>query len=152
VTDAPERRRPRWDPDERGIGVGDARAHLEHIDRLREAAATPGWVAEDPGSHLGPHLERAVAAGSSWVITGMTTAPDGTFVVDLRWAGPAVPDRRTVRAAAYELIGSVAEASSVVHERGGPDGASFDAVTGTLDGDSSFAAHGHTLRLRTTVG
>ena len=102
---------PRWDPDDRGIGVGDARAHLDHLDRLRDAADTDGWVAEDPAAHLLPYLERAVPAGSGWAIDA-TTDHDGAFVVDLRWTGEVGPDRQTVRAAAYALIGSVAGVAS----------------------------------------
>ena len=141
---------PRWDPDDRGIGVGDARAHLDHLDRLRDAADTDGWVAEDPAAHLLPHLERAVRAGSGWAIDA-TTDHDGAFVVDLRWTGEVGPDRHTVRAAAYALIGSVAEASTLIHELRGSAGPEFEVVTGLLAADTTFATHGHTLRLRFTV-
>jgi hypothetical protein len=150
VTDASDRpgtRPPRWDPDDRGIGVGDARAHLDHLDRLRNAAGTAGWVAEDPAAHLLPHLERAVPAGSAWALEAATD-PDGTFVVDLHWTGDIAPDRGMVREAAYWLIASVAESSTVIHERPGPAGPVFEIVTGMLAADTRFATHGHTLRLR----
>jgi hypothetical protein len=153
VTDEGDRagaRRPRWDPDDRGIGVGDARAHIDHLDRLRDAAATDGWVAEDPVKHLLPHLEGAVPAGSDWAIDA-TTDPDGTLVVDLRWTRHVGPDQQTVRAIAYALIGSVAEASTVIHQRPGAAGPEFDIVTGLLADDTEFATHGHTLRLRFTT-
>lgn len=140
----------RWDPDERGIGVGDARAHLGVLDALRRAAVQPGWVAEEPESHLLPHLVRHAAEDSPWVIASTATEADGTFVVDARWAGPADADRRTIRAAAFGLIGAVAETSTGIHERRGPDGVTFDVVTGVLPGETEFATHGHTVRLRIT--
>ena len=139
------RRPPRWDPDERGIGVGDARAHLDVLDALRRAAAEPGWVAEDPEEHLGPHLH---AAAGALAIDTEVAAPDGTFEVRLRWAGPADPDRGSVRAAVFGMIESVAESTTLVHERRGPDELVFEVVTGTLAGEGPFASHGHTLRLR----
>ena len=140
-----DRRPPRWDPDERGIGVGDARAHLDVLDALRRAAAEPGWVAEDPEEHLGPHLH--AAAGALAIVTDVA-APDGTFEVRLRWTGPTSPDLRSVRAAVFGMIESVAESTTLVHEHRGPDDLVFDVVTGTLAGEGPFASHGHTLRLR----
>ena len=66
-----------------------------------------------------------------------------------RWVGPPDPDRSTLRAAAFALIGVVAEVSTVVHEPRGPDDeAVFDVMTGLLPADTGFATHGHTLRLR----
>jgi hypothetical protein len=138
-------RPPRWDPDERGIGVADARAHLDVIDALRRAAAVPGWVAEEPEMHLGPHLH---AASGALAIDRDMAAPDGTFEVRLRWIGPSGPDRGSVRAAVFGMIESVAESTTLVHERREPDDLIFDVVTGTLAGEGPFASHGHTLRLR----
>jgi hypothetical protein len=144
------RQRARWDPDDRGIGVGDARAHLDVLDALRRAADQPGWVAEEPESQLLPHLVRHAAEDSPWVIASTATEPDGTFVVDARWAGPAAADRRAVRAATFGLIGAIAETSTGIHERRGPDGVTFEVVTGLLPGETEFASHGHTVRLRIT--
>src|SRR5690349_7799946 len=89
------RRAPRWDPDERGIGVGDARAHLEVLDALRRVTVEPGWVAEEPENHLEPHLR---AASGPLAIDDAVAAPDGTFEVQVRWAGPPGADRGSVRA------------------------------------------------------
>ena len=144
VTDS-ARRPPRWDPDERGIGVGDAHAHLDVIDGLRRAAAEPGWVAEDPDAHLGPHL---AAAAGPLAIDSAVAAPDGTYELRLRWAGPGDPDRGAVRAAVYAMIESVAESTTLVHELHEPEDLVFEVVTGTLAGEGPFATHGHTLRLR----
>lgn len=139
------RRPPRWDPDERGIGVGDGRAHLDVIDALRRAAAEPGWVAEDPEAHLGPHLQ---AAAGPLAIDSAAATPDATYDLRLRWTGPGDPDLGPVRAAVFSMIESVAESTTLVHERREPDELIFEVVTGTLAGEGPFASHGHTLRLR----
>lgn len=141
-------RSPRWDPDDRGIGVGDAGRHLAWLDALRAAADEDGWVAEEPQVHLLPHLLRRIADGAPWAIESSATEPDGTLVLDLRWTGPAGTDRRTVRAAAYGLIGVVAEGATAIHERREADVVTFEIVTGVLPGETAFASHGHTLRLR----
>jgi hypothetical protein len=147
VSDVPHRA-ARWEPDDRGVGVGDARAHLGRLDALRLAADEAGWVAEAPESHLLPHLVRHAAETALLVIESASIAPDGTFVVDTRWAGPLDADRRAVRAAAVGLIGAIAEATTFIHEDRGPDGVAYDVVTGMLPGETQFASHGHTLRLR----
>jgi hypothetical protein len=143
-------RLPRWDPDPRGIGVGDATSHLATIDALREAAAQPGWVAEEPEAHLLPHLRDAVAAaGASLAIDAARTDPDGTFVIDLHWVGAAAADRGTIRVAALALIAAVSETVTLIHEpQEASDVVVFEVVTGVLPGTSTFATHGHTLRLR----
>lgn len=141
-------RPPRWDPDERGIGVADARAHLVRLDALRAAAAEDGWVAEEPEAHLLPHIRRHVDDGGELAIDGTATEPDGTFVVDLRWIGAADANRGTIRVATYGLIGSVAEGISAIAEVREAEALVFEVVTGMLAGESAFAPHGHTLRLR----
>jgi hypothetical protein len=150
ISEAPEAlaRPPRWDPDERGSGVADASAHLERLDALRAAAAADGWVAEEPEARLLPHIRRHVDDGAPWAIDGTATEPDGTFVVDLRWTGAADAGPGTIRAAAYGLIGFVAEGTTAVAEVRGPDGPTFEVVTGLLADQTHFASHGHTLRLR----
>ena len=154
-----EHRRRRWDPDPRGIGVGEATAHLATLDALREVAAQPGWVAEDPEAHLLPRLRHAAeAAGAALAIDVITTDPDGTFVVDVhwvgtggaepRWYGDTGADARAVRVASLALIASVAETTTVIRERHEADQSVYEVMTGALPGDSPFATHGHTLRLR----
>ena len=145
------RRAARWDPDERGVGVADARGHLATLDALRDVAARDGWVAEDPETHLLPRLLEAAAPteGSSLAIEATRTVGDGTFEIDARWVGVPEAERWQVRAAAIALISVVAESASLIHERRDPDGVvSYDVVTGSLPDDTVFATHGHTLRLR----
>ena len=84
-------RPPRWDPDQRGVGAGDASAHVAPLDALRAAAVEDGWVAEDPDSHLLPHVVRHIDGGAPWSLVGTTTDPDGTFVLDLHWTGSPTP-------------------------------------------------------------
>ena len=147
------RHAPRWDPDERGIGVADARIFLATLDALRAVADKDGWVAEDPETHLLARLSEAATDGGSLAITSTTTDPDGTFEVDARWVGPADPEHWQVRAAAIALIGVVAEATSLIRERRAADrAATFDVVTGLLPDDTAFATHGHTIRLTVRTG
>ncbi|HEV8402055.1 MAG TPA: hypothetical protein VGQ31_03385 [Candidatus Limnocylindrales bacterium] len=140
--------RPRWDPDERGIGVGAARGHLATLDAMRAVADRDGWVAESPETHLLPRLTEHLA-GRPLAIDATRTGPDGTFEVDARWVGPADPEAWRVRAAAISLIGVVAETGTLIRETRGPDGeARFAVMTGLLPGDTRFATHGHSLVLR----
>jgi hypothetical protein len=145
--------RPRWDPDERGIGVADARGHLAALDTLRDVAASDGWVAEAPETHLLPRITEAANEGASLTIVATTTEADGTFGIEARWVGEPDPEAWRVRATAIALIGAVAEATSLIHERRAVDGsATFDVVTGLLPDDTGFATHGHTLRLTVRTG
>ena len=142
-------RRRRWDPDERRIGVGDATSHLATLDALRGVAAEPGWVAEEPEAHLLPHIREAVqVAGSPLAMDASTTDPDGTFVVDVHWVGAPDADARAVRVASLALIATITESTTAIRERRGPGLTTYEVVTGSVPGDTAFATHGHTLRLR----
>jgi hypothetical protein len=138
---------PRWDPDERGIGVADARAHLERLDALRAAAAEDGWVAEEPEVHLLPHVVRHLADGAPFSLQEATIDPDGTFVVVVRWTGADGAGRGTLRVAAYALIAVVAESTTVITQADDQGRQVFEVVTGMLADQTLFASHGHTLRL-----
>ncbi|HEV2903370.1 MAG TPA: hypothetical protein VGW30_08930 [Gaiellaceae bacterium] len=48
--------RPRWDIDERGHGVGDARRLLPEARALLERMDTPFWVTEDADAQLLSHI------------------------------------------------------------------------------------------------
>jgi hypothetical protein len=141
--------RPRWDPDPRGTGVGDATSHLAALDALREVSALPRWVAEEPEAHLLPHLREAVrAAGANLAIDASSTDPDGSFLVDVHWVGAPGADARAIRVASLALIASVTESMTAIRERHDAGRTVYEVVTGTLPGDTTFATHGHTMRLR----
>jgi hypothetical protein len=70
------------------------------------------------------------------------------FVVNMTWAGPNAPNLRELRAALVALVGVVAESVTAIHALSSPAGVELEVVTGTLPGDTTFATHGHTLRLR----
>ncbi|MBO0785618.1 MAG: hypothetical protein J2P27_05525 [Actinobacteria bacterium] len=55
--------RKRWDTDDRFTGVADASAFAADIDELAALARRPGWVTEEPGVHLVPHLDSAQVDG-----------------------------------------------------------------------------------------
>ena len=135
-------RKPRWDPDERGIGVRDGTAFAEPVERLRDTLAHQGWIAEDPHAHLLPHLE-ATAAERGFAITRWADL-DGVLEVEVEVANERT--RKARQDAAYALIGSIAEASTHVRETAP---GVFEVLTGMLPGDGSFATHGHVLRIRT---
>lgn len=135
----------RWDGDERGRGVGDARAYVAGAAELLGAMQADGWVAEAPEAHLLPHLE-AVCASLPFELRGAHAAADGTYEVDLAWRGER-PNVGEIRRALYALAGSIAESASYVRQRrdGVNADVAFELVTGEL-GDGRFAPHGHALR------
>ncbi len=138
----------RWDGDTRGRGVASAASHAPSLQGLLGAMQATDWVAEEPRTHLLPHLETALGRGDSPLrLLAARDNPDGTFNVDLAWRGPPA-SARDRRAAVFALVGAIAECSTHVREQRLDDGAVFDVVTGMLDGDGPFAGHGHTLRLR----
>lgn len=132
----------RWDIDERGEGVGEATALVPGASELLEALAEPLWVAEDPAAHPLPHLRRACEAGElDLKLETAEVGPDGEYEVTLRWTGRR-RDARGARAAAFGLIGWVAESATYVRQRrpraGDVDGADageelrFEVATGML--------------------
>lgn len=138
----------RWDTDDRGTGVGDARALLPEARRLLAAMDADGWVAEDPEAHLLPHLHRACADEALPLeLVAIDATDGGAFVVDVRWTGPP-GSWRGPRVAGHALLASVVELATFVRERHEDDVLVLDAATGILDGDGPFAAHGHVLVLR----
>jgi hypothetical protein len=151
----PPSKERRWDIDERGEGIGDASAEARRVDDLRAHAERPGWVTEEPEAHLWPHLERAIQEpGSPWVSADHAIDRDGRLIVDLVHA-PAEGDRARagVQADVLRLVGLVIEGATFVEieERGLDDTHVIDVVTGMLDDQTPFKAHGHTLRFRVTT-
>ena len=137
----------RWDDDERGRGVADARAFAPGAEALTAAMRTADWVAEDPDAHLLPHIRRACDS-LPLELTEARTADDGSFELDLRWTGET-GGTGEVRAAVFALVGSFAEVSTYVRQRDRDDDLlAFEVVTGMVAGESRFAPHGHTLRIR----
>ena len=142
--------RRRWDVDERGHGVADGRRLAPGAAELLEALHEPDWVAEQPEAHLLPHLRRACDQGAVGLrLDGTRTEPDGAFVVDLHWSGPR-DDLRGLRAAAFALIGEVAESATYIRQRDEPGAIVYEVGTGMLAPDTDFASHGHVLILRVT--
>jgi hypothetical protein len=133
----------RWDGDERGRGVASADGEVDELDRLRAAMMLPDWVAEAPDVHLLPHVERMCEV-NGWRILRADVA-DGVLEVDVTTAAQS---RGELRAAAFVLIGSFAEASTHAVATS-PDDSSVEVTvtTGMLEGDGAFAPHGHVVRL-----
>ena len=135
----------RWDTDERGHGIADARQFADGARDLVAAMETTDWVAEEPEAHLLPHIRR-VCDGSPLSLVDAEVAEDGVLVVKLRWEGGDESHWPDV----WRVIGSFAESASYLHH-GREDGTEvFDVVTGMLAGETHFAPHGHTVRLRVT--
>ena len=135
----------RWDNDERGRGIGDARAFLRAVERLEDAVAAPDWVAEQPDAHLLPHI-MANAGEDSPLRVADARVEGTTLVVELTWRDRH-GDWRKLVTDVYALIGSFAEHSAHVRQVEGGGRIEFAVTTGMLDGDGVFAAHGHTVRL-----
>ena len=135
--------RKRWDTDDRFTGVADAGVFAAAIEELAALARRPGWVAEEPGAHLVPHLRGAGVAGL-WLLE-CNSRDDGVLEVTAEH-GPG-DSRRDVRRLAWALIGTVAEPAASVREHRDGDSVVFDVVTGIPEGSGQFATHGHTLRL-----
>jgi hypothetical protein len=137
----------RWDDDERGHGIADARQLVAGARELVAAFGERNWVAEDPELHLTPHVDAWCAADGRLALTRAYSDDHGAFVLDVTWlAGPAGPG--AVRAAVYALIGQFAESATYVRQRRDCNGGQvprmrFEVGTGELDG--AFASHGHAI-------
>ncbi len=142
----------RWDDDERGHGVADARQLVAGARELVAAFEARNWVAENPELHLRPHVEAWLQADGRLELTRAYSDDRGAFIVDLNWlGGPAGPGE--VRAAVYALIGQFAESATYVRQRRDADDRPvpklrFEVGTGELD--RAFASHGHTVLINVT--
>jgi hypothetical protein len=135
----------RWDIDERGHGIADARQFADGARELVAAMETTDWVAEEPEAHLLPHIRRT-CEGSPLSLVGAEVAEDGVLVVELRWEAGDESHRPDV----WRVIGSFAESASYLHQWSENGTDVFDVVTGMLAGQTAFAPHGHTVRIRLT--
>src|SRR4029077_12385799 len=105
----------RWDTDEQGSGVGNARALLPDAKQLLDAMDQATWVAENPELHLLPHLQTACEQLPVELLHS-TTTDDGAFVLDVRCTDPRW-SRRAARTAAFALVGAVVESATFIRER-----------------------------------
>jgi hypothetical protein len=138
----------RWDGDTRGRGVADATPFVDGAVELVDSMRTSEWVAEEPESHLLPHLREA-AEGLPLALDATRKLDDGTFEVELRWTdGDAGIGE--IRRAVYALVGSVAETATYVRQRRDGDSVTFELVTGIIGEDARFEPHGHAVRFRVT--
>ncbi len=138
----------RWDTDQRGSGVADARGLLPEAQRLLEAMEAGDWVAEEPEAHLLPQLRRACSDERLGLRLDSAHSPgDGSFVVELGWIGEST-NLRGRRMAVYALLGTIIEPASFIREAHEDGCEVWTVVTGVLDGDSAFAPHGHVVVLR----
>ena len=135
----------RWENDSRGYGIADGAWAAPQVRELLAGLATPGWVAEDPDDHLLPRLRRACDdAVSPWTLA-QTESRDGVYIVVLDWTRPN-PRLGRLRADFFALLGAIAESTTFVRQHLADDAIEYDVTTGMLDGESSFAGHGHLLR------
>ena len=135
----------RWDIDERGHGVADARQFADSARELVAAMETTDWVTEEPEAHLLPHIRR-ISAASPLSLLAAEVDEDGVLVVELRWEGGDESHWPEV----WKVIGSFAESASYLHHRRENGTEAFEVVTGMLAGQTHFAPYGHTVRLRVT--
>lgn len=134
----------RWDTDERGEGVANARTSLPAIEELAQLAARERWVAEDPEAHLLPGLRDRIA------ITGLAldeVAVDADGALRLRLTTGTRLSRREIRQSVWSILGGAVEMTTHVRETNHGDTVKFDVVTGMAEDSGQFATHGHTLRV-----
>jgi hypothetical protein len=133
----------RWDSDTRLVGIADAHPIAGDVRRLARACTEAGWIAEDANIDLGPHLQEACdAPGPPWHWMVASQRSDDTYVVDVEHTPTTSGE---VWEDAVRLLSTVAENSFHVRR---VDDHTVECITGVLPGDSSFAPHGHTIRLR----
>jgi hypothetical protein len=137
----------RWDTDKHGHGVASAGTLVAPIMDLMLAAGEPDWVAEDPDSHLLPHLRRACEDEQSPVHFLDAQFIDGVYIIELEWLASSVSPRE-VGGAAFRLIGAIAESSTNVVERVDGWVVIYDVVTGMVAGQTRWAPHGHAIQVR----
>ncbi|HEX8855308.1 MAG TPA: hypothetical protein VF752_06875 [Thermoleophilaceae bacterium] len=141
----------RWDGDQRGLGIGDALELVSGASELVAAFRQPAWVAEQPETHLLPHVEAWCERDHRLALIDAYIDDTDAYVLDCDWRG-AAGNVGAARAAVFSLIGSFAESATYVRQRriAGDAGGSttklrFEVGTGELAPDTRFAAHGHVV-------
>ncbi|MFE5826676.1 hypothetical protein ACFQ7B_33675 [Streptomyces erythrochromogenes] len=137
--------RRRWDIDQRFTGIASGQALAPGVKRLAEVLDREGWVTEDPEAHLLHHLKRICdEPGSRWHLRDARLQEDGVYEVDVEPPAGLQAAELSIRDAIM-LLAPVAEASFAARQ---VDRSTIECVTGMLDGDGDYAAHGHLIRLR----
>jgi hypothetical protein len=140
--------RRRWDIDERGRGVADARRLVPDAEMLARFMSEDDWVTEEPDAHLLPHVRR-VAAQFPLEETAAEIDREGVLAVSLRWT--ASWDQSAATAAAFALLGSFAEEMTYLRKDEKPGRVVLETVTGVVS-EGGFAPHGHTVRIELAEG
>jgi hypothetical protein len=132
--------RPRWDGDTRGIGVRSAEDATGPFDGLMADMRRADWVSEEPIAHLEPKLRAWLdeRGADAWELRTLSVEED-RLVIDVTWLRRG--RIRDLRADAFALIGSFAEAVTAVSQRAEGATVVFEVATGQPDGQ--FAPHGH---------
>jgi hypothetical protein len=135
----------RWENDDRGLGVADARLFLAPLYGLRDAMEQPDWVTEAPDSHLLPHMRRwADRKDSPLVIEEASVDGSGVFEIVLIRRMPL--SAAGVREAVFGLLSTFAEGATFVRQQLDQGQAVFEVTTGMLPEQTLFKSHGHTVR------
>ena len=136
----------RWEGDERGTGIGAGSSVAPYLASFLEEIGADSWLTEEPARHLGPKLEEWLAGPGAalWTLESLGDTDDGWLEIRPEWrrAGRA----RDLRADVAALVGSFAEAQTMLVTIGSGLTATFVVATGQPNG-AEFAAHGHLIRV-----
>jgi hypothetical protein len=136
----------RWEGDERRGGIGSGESVAPYLTSFLGEIGADSWLTEDPTRHLGPKLEEWLAGPGTvlWILESCLDTDDGWLEIRAVWrrAGRA----RDLRADVAALVGSFAEAQTMLVTVGSGLTATFVVATGQPS-DAEFAAHGHLVRV-----
>ena len=141
----------RWEGDERGAGTRDGRAFAPGVEAFKNAMLAEGWVAEDPHIHLLPQILAHFEGPSGPLRLRTSHVSAGSLVVELE--APEEVRPAEIRRAVFGVVGAIAETATFVREirtEGAAGIRIFELSTGSLDGDSPFAGHGHIVKFLVT--
>jgi hypothetical protein len=137
----------RWEGDERGSGIGSGSRVAPYLTSFLEEIGAVSWLTEDPTGHLGPKLEEWLAGSGAalWTLERLDATDDGWLEIRAVW-GRRAGRARDLRADVAALVGSFAEAQTMLVTEGSGLTATFVVATGQPS-DAEFAAHGHLVRV-----